>query len=165
MKFKDISIPGYQNEDIRKTEKSDTQSRKSDKKEPIVPRHERLWVWRKAHELMILIYNLCKKLPKQEYYRLIDQIQRSSKSVADNIAEGNSSYYFNNKIKSYYVSRKEAGETQGHIREMENKRYINSDLSEAMISEYEEVMRGINGLINKVCQLRDLYNSKGSKRT
>lgn len=158
MKFKDISIPGYQGEGIR-------EAGKSDKQKKIIPKHETLWVWRKAHELMILIFNLCKKLPKQEHYRLIDQIQRSSKSVPDNIAEGNSTYYYNNKIKSYYVSRKEAGETQNHIREMEHKNYISEEISQAMINEYEEVIRGINGLVRKVCKLRDFYSTKGIKRT
>ncbi len=157
MKFKEISVPGYQGEDIRKTGESDKQKR-------IIPKHETLWVWRKAHELMILIFNLCKKLPKHEQYRLFDQIQRSSKSVPDNVAEGNSTYYFNNKIKSYYVSRKEAGETQNHIREMEDKEYISEEISQAMINEYEEVIKGINGLIRKVCNLRDFYKSKGIKK-
>ncbi len=130
----------------------------------VIPRHEKLWVWQKSHSLMIEIFKLCKRIPRDEKYRLIDQIQRSSKSVVDNIAEGCSSYYFNNKIKSYFVSRKEAGETQSHIREMESKNYLRAENSQELIERYEEVIRGLNGLINKTCELRDLYGSKGVKR-
>jgi four helix bundle protein len=134
------------------------------RKEGIIPRHEKLWVWQKAHKLMLIIFNLCKQLPREERFRLGDQIQRSSKSVQDNIAEGCSSYYFNNKIKSYFDSRKEAGETQNHIREMESKTYINPTLSQALIDEYEEVIRGLNGLINKTCELREFFNRKGIQK-
>lgn len=130
----------------------------------IVPRHEKLWVWQKSHKLMIAIFKLCKRLPGSERFRLSDQVQRSSKSVPDNIAEGCSSYYFNNKIKSYIVSRKEAAETQNHIREMEGKAYIASALAEELIMRYEEIIRGLNGLINKTCELRDEYSKKGIKR-
>jgi len=130
----------------------------------IIPRHEKLWVWQKAHRLMIEIFRLCKRLPGAERFRLTDQIQRSSKSVPDNIAEGCSSYYFNNKIKSYIVSRKEAAETQNHIREMEGKAYVASELAQELIVKYEEVIRGLNGLINKTCELRDEYAKKGIKR-
>lgn len=80
---------------------------------------------------------------------LSDQIQRSSRAVADNIAEGNSSYYF--------------GETQSHIREMEDKQHIDLHSSQKMIDEYEQIMRGLNGLINKICELREFFKSKGKK--
>jgi len=130
----------------------------------VIPRHEKLWVWQKANRLMLIIFNLCKKLPRDEQYRLSDQIQRSSKSVKDNIAEGCSSYYFNTKVKCYYDSRKEAGETQNHIREMEQKKYIDARLAQALINEYEEIIRGLNGLVNKTCELREYYGKKGVKR-
>jgi len=77
-----------------------------DKKKGITPRHEKLWVWQKAHKLMLEIHEICKKLPPNEKYVLRGQIERSSKSVADNIAEGNSSYYYNDKIKGFYTARK-----------------------------------------------------------
>lgn len=151
----------YQKEKNRESEETENQ-----KKEwrGITPRHEKLWVWQKAHKLMLIIFRICKSLPRDEHFRLSDQSQRSSKSVPDNIAEGCSSYYFNNKIKCYFDSRKEAGETQNHIREMEKKNYIDSNLSQALIDEYEEVIRGLNGLINKTCELREFYQRKGVKR-
>ena len=151
----------YQNEKNRGAEESEKQI---GERHGVIPRHEKLWVWQKAHKLMLLIHNICKKLPRNEYFRLTDQIERSSKSVQDNIAEGCSDYYFNNKIKAYYVSRKEAAETQNHIREMEGKSYIDKILSQALIDEYEEVIRGLNGLINKTCEIREYYSSKGTRK-
>lgn len=148
---------------IEKNRGADETDNQKMKWENIVPRHEKLWVWQKAHKLMLIIFKLTKNLPREEYFRLRDQIQRSSKSAQDNIAEGCSNYYFNSKIKSYYDSRKEAAETQNHIREMEVKSYIDTHLSQSLIDEYEEVIRGLNGLINKTCELREYYASKGKK--
>jgi four helix bundle protein len=154
-----IRETGDQKEKNRETEKTEYQIEKQ-----ILPRHEKLWVWQKSHNLMLEIFKICKILPFDERFRLSDQIQRSSRSVPDNIAEGCSSYYFNSKIKSYFDSRKEAGETQNHLREMGDKAYIKPELAEALIARYEEIIRGLNGLINKTCELRDLYNKKGIKR-
>lgn len=155
-----ISETEYQKEMNRETEGE----KQGGEWKGIIPRHEKLWVWQKAHELVLMIYKISKNMPRDEHFRLSDQIQRSSKSVQDNIAEGCSSYYFNNKIKSYYDSRKEASETQNHIREMEGKGYLNKKYSQELIDKYEEVIRGLNGLINKTCELREKYQTKGIKR-
>ena len=111
---------------------------------------ERLWVWRKAHELMLEVHKICKTLPRDEYFRIRNQLERSSSSVADNISEGYTSYYYQEKIKGFYVARKEAGETQNHIRTLEGKKYISSVIANKIMLQYEEVIRGINGYINWV---------------
>ncbi len=76
---------------------------------------KKLWVWQKAHQLMLEVHKLAKRMPRSEKYRLGDQIERSSSSVPDNISEGHSSYYYQEKIKAFYIARKEAGETQNHL--------------------------------------------------
>ena len=151
---KDISISVDQGEDIGV---SGNQEKRT------VARFEALWVWQKAHALRIEISDICKTLPGEERYRLKDQIIRSSNSVADNIAEGNSSYYYNDKIKGYYIARKEAGETQNHLINMESKQYISKSQLNSIIHEYEEVIRGLNGLIRSVSEKRTNNNQKGSR--
>ena len=47
-----------------------------------------LLVWRRAHELTLLIYKLTKTFPKEELFGLTSQMRRSSSSVPTNIAEG-----------------------------------------------------------------------------
>ena len=116
----------------------------------IKPAHEKLWIWQKAHKLHLEICNICKEIPNHEKYKLRQQIERSSKSVEDNIAEGNGSYYYNNKIKGLYTARKEVSETQNHLRDMEDKSYLIASKSQEMIDEYEEIKRGINGLVRSI---------------
>ena len=104
------------------------------------------------------IHKFCKTLPKDERFRLRDQIERSSSSVCDNIAEGYSAYYYNEKIKGFYTARREAGEAQNQIRKLSGKDYLNSEQSQRWVVEYEEVIRGINGYI------RYIREKKGAKR-
>lgn len=47
-----------------------------------------LIVYKKAFELAMEIFEMTKKIPKEEKYSLIDQIRRSSRSVCANIGEG-----------------------------------------------------------------------------
>jgi four helix bundle protein len=47
-----------------------------------------LKVWEKAHKLVIKVYGLTKKFPKEEVYGLTSQIRRSCTSIPTNIAEG-----------------------------------------------------------------------------
>ncbi|NAS31272.1 four helix bundle protein [Flavobacteriaceae bacterium R38] len=47
-----------------------------------------LKVWRKSHELCLLIYNVTKQFPEEERYGITSQIRRASASVPTNIAEG-----------------------------------------------------------------------------
>ncbi len=119
---------------------------------------EKLWVWQKAHELMLEIHTFCKTLPRDERFRLRDQIERSSSSVCDNIAEGYATYYYNDKIKGFNIARKEAGETQNHVRTLSGKNYLDAEQSQKWVERYEEVIRGINGYI------RYIREKKGAKR-
>jgi len=119
--------------------------RKPEHQEKPVAGFEKLWVWQKAHKLMQEIHRFCKTLPREERFRLRDQIERSSSSICDNIAEGYTTYYYNDKIKGFNIARKEAGETQNHIRKLSGKSYLDSEQSQRWVEEYEEVIRGING--------------------
>jgi len=107
---------------------------------------------------MIEVHKICKKLPYHERFKTKDQLERSSASVTDNIAEGHTSYYYQDKIKGFNVARKEAGESQNHIRTLQAKEYITRDKGDDLVVRYEEVIRGINGYINWVRE------KKGAKK-
>ncbi|MBS3918904.1 MAG: four helix bundle protein [Deltaproteobacteria bacterium] len=120
--------------------------------ERFVAGFEKLWVWQKAYKLMLKIHKSCKKIPVKERFKLIDQIERCSSSVCDNIAEGYTAYYYNEKIKGFMIARKEAGETQNQIRKLSGKGYLDSNQSQTWVEEYEEVIRGINGYTRYIRQ-------------
>ncbi|OGI77542.1 hypothetical protein A3B85_02290 [Candidatus Nomurabacteria bacterium RIFCSPHIGHO2_02_FULL_37_13] len=107
---------------------------------------EELWIWREAHELMLIVHGILNKLPNSEW-RLVDQGKRSSSSVPDNIAEAYGSFYYKDKLKGFYVARKEARETQNHVLSLSSKNYINKQREIELISRYEGVIIGINNFI------------------
>ena len=59
---------------------------------------ETLDVWRKGRELRIVIRNLTITFPREEKYRLADQMIRASRSVTNNIAEGYGRFHYQENI-------------------------------------------------------------------
>ncbi len=47
-----------------------------------------LFVWQKSIELVIAIYDLTNKFPKEEIFGITSQIRRATISIPSNIAEG-----------------------------------------------------------------------------
>jgi len=50
--------------------------------------YQGLKIWQKAMDLVVLIYDFTKKLPKEELYGLSGQMRRAVTSIPSNIAEG-----------------------------------------------------------------------------
>ena len=75
--------------------------------------HKELRVYQAAFQAALEIYQLSKNFPAEEKYSLTDQVRRSSRSVAANIAEA----YRKRKYPKHFVSKlsdteSEAAETQ-----------------------------------------------------
>lgn len=58
------------------------------KKRPTAKRFEDLFVWQKAHKMVLSVYKETQKYPKHELYGLVNQMRRAAVSVPANIAEG-----------------------------------------------------------------------------
>lgn len=124
---------------------------------------EKLRIWHEAHQLMIVCYGIANKLPFSERSDT-DQIKRSSASVADNIAESHGTYYFNDKLKALYVARKEATETQSHLRKLQSKSFLVDEEADKLVSRYQGLIIGINKYVAKIIEQRDVYNSAHSAK-
>lgn len=105
-----------------------------------------LLVWQKAVEFAVEIYKMVAKFPKHEVFGLTSQLQRSSSSVAFNIAEGagrGSKKDFNHFLDIALGSTCEA-ETQLII--AEKLEYISSVELNNKTEKIEEIQKMLNGL-------------------
>src|SRR3989338_11642709 len=115
-----------------------------------MPTFKDLWIWQESHKLMLEIHEVAKTLPREEKFRKRDQIERSSSSVPDNISEGYTAYYFNDKIKGMLTARKEAGETQNHLESMAGIGYMPREKASKWFNAYERIIAGINSYVNYI---------------
>jgi four helix bundle protein len=63
-----------------------------------------LLAWKSGHRLVLLIYKVTGKFPRDEIYGLISQMRRASVSVTSNIAEGFGRKKYPEKIQFYYYA-------------------------------------------------------------
>ena len=102
--------------------------------------HKSLNVFQLAYRLAMEIFEITKSFPKDERYSLTDQIRRSSRSVAANIAEGYRKRQYPNAFSSKMADADgEATETQVWLDVSRDCGYIATDVHNRMISEYREV--------------------------
>lgn len=104
-------------------------------------------VWQLPHQLMIDVYEFIKLLPTEEKYNRINQLKRSSSSVAANIAEGYGRYYFQENIAFCRKARGSLDETKSHIIAAQDLKQAPKAKCEVLIEKCEEVRRVLNGYI------------------
>ncbi|KKR76512.1 MAG: hypothetical protein UU21_C0008G0019 [Candidatus Levybacteria bacterium GW2011_GWA2_40_8] len=81
-----------------------------------------LEVWKQAHKLVIEIYRVTKKFPKEERYSLVDQMRRAAISITSNIAEGFSRQGKKEKLQFYFMARGSLTELQNQLLVARNRR-------------------------------------------
>jgi len=111
-------------------------------------RHRDLKVYQLAYKLAMKIFNESKAFPKEERYSLTDQIRRSSRSVATNIAEAfRKRQYPNMFISKLADSDTEAAETQVWLDFVCDCGYLSQKRHEELVSGYEEVGRMLGSMM------------------
>src|SRR5438128_4130244 len=102
--------------------------------------HRDLTVYQLAYKLAMEIFNLSKSFPREELYSLTDQIRRSSRSVAANIAEGfRKRRYPNMLVSKLCDSDGEATETQVWLDFAHDCGYMSQENRDRLTAGYEEV--------------------------
>jgi len=123
---------------------------------------ENLKVYQMAEKLELDLHEITKSFPKDEKFRSVDQIRRSSSSVANNIAEGYNRYSIKEKERSLIISKGEAEETKRNILKSAKKGFLSSGDAEEIANRYTELLKGISGYIRflKGKQLSNLKTNK-----
>src|SRR5712692_8804446 len=101
-----------------------------------------LKVYQLAYKLAMEVFEVSKVFPKEERYSLTDQIRRSSRSVAANLAEGYRKRQYPNMFVSKLAdSHAEATETQVWLDFARDCGYLTLETHGKMSASYEEVER------------------------
>lgn len=106
-----------------------------------------LEVWQKGHALVLKIYEITKRLPREEIYGLSSQLQRAAVSITANIAEGFSRYHYRDKINFYYTARGSVSEVQNLLLIARDVTYVSSDIAQPLLERADETRRLLNGLV------------------
>jgi four helix bundle protein len=105
-----------------------------------------LIVWQKAHELVLKIYKITSSFPKCERFGLVQQIRKSSTSVAANIVEGKSKKTDKEFSAFLFNSRGSLEETRYHLLLAKDLAYIDDNQYETI----EELAIEVSYLLNKL---------------
>jgi len=88
--------------------------------------------WKEGHQLVLAIYLLTKKFPKEELFGLVNQMRRCVVSITSNIAEGFSRQSYKEKTQFYSMAL-------GSPTELQNQLLISKDISYISKIEFDEV--------------------------
>jgi len=110
--------------------------------------HRDLKVYQLAYRLAMEIFDLSKHFPREELYSLTDQIRRSSRSVAANVAEGFRKRQYPNMLASKLAdSDAEATETQVWLDFALDCGYMSQENRDRLTAGYEEIGRMLSGMM------------------
>lgn len=109
---------------------------------------EELEVWKKCREFRNEIAEHTKLFPRNEEFRLTDQLKRASRSVTANIAEGHGRYHYVDNIKFCRNSRGSLNEVLDHLICAYDEKLIGDSDLKRLREKYDECFRSLNGYIS-----------------
>src|SRR6187402_2820901 len=104
-------------------------------------------VWKEARSFQLFIFNLSKSFPPEEKYKLSDQIIRSSRSIAANIAEGHGRFHFQEQIQFCRQARGYLSEALNHIYTAFDCNYIFKEQVIEVENKADLLLKLVNGYI------------------
>ena len=121
-----------------------------------------LEVWKQCREIRREVWNLSKTFPREEKYRLSDQMIRSSRSATDCIAEGYGRFHYQENIQYCRNARGSLFELMNQVDTALDCEYIAINYFKKLIDKIQNAIRTLNGYIRYLKQQKE--NSSSSKK-
>ena len=109
-----------------------------------------LKIWQSGMEIVLCIYGLTGKYPKEELFYLVSQMRRAAVSMPSNIAEGFARQHNKEYVQFLYISLGSAAELETQIEISFKFNYINESSKNEMIEKIKQFSRMTASLINCV---------------
>lgn len=122
---------------------------------------EQLRVYQSARNLEDKVGKLVEALPKEQYYRLSNDLKRASSACAHFISEAHERYSFALKIESFHEARRQAEDAIGYLIQYEDQKYGKTG---ELIEEYTGVIKQCWGMIKWLRTKREELNAKAAVR-
>ncbi len=104
--------------------------------------------WKEARIFRQMCFELVKKFPAEEKYRLIDQLIRSSRGICAAIAEGHGRFHYQENIQYCRIARGSLEESLDHLMVAWECEYIEKDEFEKYGKQHETILALLNGYIS-----------------
>ena len=108
---------------------------------------QKLRVWQNAKDLAVKVYKLTKSNDFAKDYGLKDQIQRSSVSVASNIAEGDELGSDKQSVRFFYISKGSVAELTTQLIIANEIGYINNVTKDILLDDCDKISAMLSKLI------------------
>jgi four helix bundle protein len=108
---------------------------------------EDLECWKEGRKLRQFCSGIVKSFPKEEQYRLVDQIIRASRSVTNNISEGFGRFHYQENIQFCRQSRGSLTELLDHLIIALDEKYVSQEVFQEFKINYSNCLRLLNGYI------------------
>ncbi|HLB61025.1 MAG TPA: four helix bundle protein [Patescibacteria group bacterium] len=109
--------------------------------------YKELIVWQKSFQLVILVYKLTSKFPREEIYGLTSQVRRASVAIPSNIAEGFARKYRKEYIQFLSVAYGSGAELETQLLLSKELKYMSEEEYSKIILLLGEVMKMLNKML------------------
>ena len=116
-----------------------------------------LLVWQVSRDMRKRVSHICEELPKEETYKLKDQMLRASRSVTANIAEGYGRFHFQENIQFCRQARGSLYELIDHLSCGFDEGYFKKTEVSELKQEATRVIKLVNGYIGYLNKSKSNY--------
>ena len=109
-----------------------------------------LTVWQKAMDLVVAVYELSRRLPAEERFGLMSQMQRASVSVPANIAEGYGRIHRGEYVHHLSIARGSLAELETHVAIAVRLEYVAREDAVEVWNLAQEVGKMLSSLIQSL---------------
>ena len=110
-----------------------------------------LEVWKKSVKFAEAVISVTERLnTDKKHFRIIENLESASVSVAANIAEGKGRYSKKEFMQFLYIARGSLYETATCLEVFKNKKWIIETEYSSLVRDAEEIAKMINGLITSI---------------
>ena len=114
--------------------------------------YKELIVWQKGIELVKDVYSVTKKMPAEEKFGIVSQMNRAAVSIPSNIAEGWGRESSGNYLQFLRTSRGSLMELETLIEISKRLNFISTEDYEILTNKTTEISKILQGLIKSINQ-------------